>query len=126
MRRPRMRLRSLMIAVAVVVVVLGAIALSTPRRRPFDPVAWRAGDRQPEREREEMADDLVASRALLGKTRSEVVRLLGEPPPTEYFRSFDLVYRLGMERGFMSIDSEWLVLKLGPDGRVVECRIVTD
>jgi hypothetical protein len=115
-----------MIVVAVAVIVFGTIALSSPRRRPFDPVAWGAGEKQPEREWEEMADDLVASRALLGKTRSEVVALLGEPPPTGYFRSFDLVYRLGMERRFISIDSEWLVLRLGPDGRVIECKIVTD
>jgi hypothetical protein len=41
------------------------------------------------------------------------VALLGEPPKTEYFKEFDLVYYLGPERGFMGIDSEWLVLKLG-------------
>jgi len=55
-----------------------------------------------------------------------VVDLLGEPPPTEYFKGWDLVYRLGMERGFISIDSEWLVLRLAPGGRVAEARLVTD
>ncbi len=52
--------------------------------------------------------------------------MLGEPPSTGYFSDWDLVYRLGMERGFISIDSEWLVTRLGPDGRVVQARIVTD
>ncbi len=52
--------------------------------------------------------------------------MLGEPPPPEYFRDWDMVYRLGMERGFISIDSEWLVIRLGTNGRVTESRIVHD
>ena len=52
--------------------------------------------------------------------------MLGEPPETEYFRDWDLVYWLGPERGFMSIDSEWLVLRLHENGRAAECRIVRD
>jgi hypothetical protein len=52
--------------------------------------------------------------------------MLGEPPPTSYFRQWDMVYWLGMERGFVSIDSEWLVIRLDQDGRVAESRIVTD
>jgi outer membrane protein assembly factor BamE (lipoprotein component of BamABCDE complex) len=73
-----------------------------------------------------MVDDLLARYPLVGMTRAEVVRLLGEPPPAEYFRNFDLVYWLGPERGFASIDSEWLVLQLDPNGRVVQAKVVTD
>jgi hypothetical protein len=73
-----------------------------------------------------MADDLVGSKQLLGLTRQEVVDRLGEPPKTNYFQKFDLVYYLGPERGFISMDSEWLVLKLGPDGRVERAAIVRD
>ena len=73
-----------------------------------------------------MADDLVNRQTLVGLTRQEVVALLGEPPKTEYFKEFDLVYYLGPERGFMSIDSEWLVLKLGPEGRVKRAAIARD
>jgi hypothetical protein len=58
--------------------------------------------------------------------KQEVVARLGEPPKTEYFKNFDLVYYLGPERGFISIDSEWLVLKLGPDARVVRATIAND
>src|ERR1700731_3445901 len=65
-----------------------------------------------------MADDLVSNKKLIGLARQEVVARLGEPPKTEYFKEFDLVYYLGPERGFISIDSEWLLLNLGPDGRV--------
>ena len=73
-----------------------------------------------------MADDLVDNKKLIGLTRQGVVARLGEPPKTEYFKDFDLVYYLGPARGFISIDSEWLVLKLGPDGRVVRATIAHD
>jgi hypothetical protein len=73
-----------------------------------------------------MADRLVSCGTLRGKTRQQVIELLGDPSDEGYFRQFDLVYWLGPERGFMSIDSEWLVLRLGRDERVVECRIVRD
>jgi hypothetical protein len=73
-----------------------------------------------------MADALVASRALIGLKRVEVVAMLGEPPPTEYFRGWHLVYNLGAERGFMAIDSEWLVLRLDQTGVVSEAKIADD
>jgi hypothetical protein len=73
-----------------------------------------------------MADRILAWGTLRGKSRSQVIKLLGEPPETGYFRKWELVYYLGPERGFISIDSEWLVLRFGRDGRVAEERIVTD
>ena len=72
-----------------------------------------------------MADGLLRSRVLLGKSRIEVVGLLGEPPKTDYFSGWDMVYVLGPERGYFSIDSEWLVLRLRND-RVVEARLARD
>lgn len=92
----------------------------------FDPIAWQDEALVQQGARLAMADRLVARRSLTGKSRDEVVKLLGEPPPTEYFADWDLVYWLGRERGFMSIDSEWLVIKFGPDGRVADYRIVRD
>jgi hypothetical protein len=73
-----------------------------------------------------MVDDLLQHHRLRGLDRSGVVALLGEPPHTGYFREYDLVYWLGPERGLMSIDSEWLVMKFDPAGRVTEARLVTD
>ncbi len=46
-----------------------------------------------------MADWLLAKRTLAGKTRAEVVALLGEPPPTGYFREWDMVYWLATNEG---------------------------
>jgi hypothetical protein len=37
-----------------------------------------------------------------------------------------LVYWTGPERGLMSIDSEWLVMRLDGAGRVAEVSLVTD
>jgi hypothetical protein len=73
-----------------------------------------------------MADRLVARGILIGKTKDETVKLLGMPHKTEYFADWDLVYWLGPERGFFNIDSEWLVLRLGTDGCVVDNRIIRD
>lgn len=71
-------------------------------------------------------DDLVRSHDFRNWSRAQVVALLGEPPRTDYFSSYDLVYWLGPERSAISIDSEWLVFRLDTSGRVVEYRVVTD
>jgi len=76
--------------------------------------------------RECMVDDLLERDVLLGKTRAEAVSLLGEPPKTNYFDEYDLVYWLGPERSWMAIDSIRLVMRIGPDGTIAEARLVTD
>jgi hypothetical protein len=73
-----------------------------------------------------MVDDLLATHDFHGRSRADIVGFLGDPPKTGYFREYDLVYWLGPERGFMSIDSEWLVFRLDTTQRVVEYRLVTD
>ena len=94
--------------------------------REFHRGAWDADFKVRHGVRQKMADRLIARHTLQSKTRVEVVDLLGEPDSSGYFREWDLVYWLGDERGFISIDSEWLVLRLGFDGRVAEYRLVTD
>jgi hypothetical protein len=73
-----------------------------------------------------MVDDLLAKWPLVGRDSAFVLNLLGRPQPTPYFKRYDLVYWLGPERGFMSIDSEWLVVRFDSTGRVSEARLVTD
>ena len=73
-----------------------------------------------------MVDAFLAQRNFHDRPRAEVVALLGEPRPTDYFREYDLVYWLGPERGLMGIDSEWLVFRLDGQGRVADYQIVTD
>ena len=94
--------------------------------RAFDPVAWHDEAQVEQGVRLGMADRLVARGTLMGKTRAEVIDLLGEPSGSGYFAHADLKYWLGRERSYFSIDSEWLVVRLGADGRVIEYRIVHD
>lgn len=93
-------------------------------RLPFDAAEWKAGQENDIRIR--MVDSLLHNYELRGKTRAEILALLGKPDNTGYFREYDLVYRLGAERGFISIDSEWLVFRLDTNDTVKECTIARD
>jgi hypothetical protein len=129
MRWPRFpfTIRHLMIAVAIAAGLSGLVAwyVRYPGRA-FDPIAW-SDPRQIDRgARQPMADRLIAWDALRGLTRAEVVRLLGEPLSLGRLFGGDLVYYLGPERGFISVDDEWLVIRLGSDGKVSSARIATD
>lgn len=59
-------------------------------------------------------------------SRPAIVALLGPADSISYFADYDMVYWLGPERSYVSVDSEWLVLKLDSLGRVAEHRLVTD
>ena len=110
----------------VVVLILAVSSTFWFRGEPFDGSKWNDEARMRDNGRSRMVDRLLARRSLRGKTKNEVLALLGIPRATEYFRDWDLVYWLGSERGFISIDSEWLVLKFNSEGRVSDAKIVTD
>jgi hypothetical protein len=117
--------------VAGVFVVLIAVFIVRDRTLhgplPFDRARWDAEPKDGlDDTRGRLADGLLASRTLIGKSRVEVVALLGEPPPTDYFDEYDMVYWLGADRGWVPIDSEWLVMRLDLNRRVSEARIVVD
>ena len=76
--------------------------------------------------RHHMADWLLLTRRLVDKHKTDVIGLLGHPPETTYFSNWDLVYKLGQERGLFAIDSEWLVLRLNSNGIVTDARLVSD
>jgi len=97
-----------------------------PVSHPFDATAWNDEQQVRQGVRLEMADYIVAQRLLSDKSQSDVVAMLGEPPETGYFADWDFVYWLGDERGWMSIDSEWLVVRFDVRGRVSDYRIVRD
>jgi hypothetical protein len=77
--------------------------------------------------RQQMVGEVV-QRLLPGKTRGELERLLGPSLDTPYFKTTgrDLIYVLGPERSFISIDSEWLLIWLDQAGRFRRAEIVTD
>jgi hypothetical protein len=111
--------------VALLALLAGGCWFMLRPGRHFDVALWK-NSATTSSVRLRMADDLVNSKKLNGLTRQEVLTLLGEPPKTEYFKEYELAYYLGPERGFMSIDSEWLVLKFGPDGRISRAAIARD
>jgi hypothetical protein len=95
-------------------------------RQEFSLTAWQAPYNHASTVRIRMVDDLLNSHNFRGMTREQVIAIVGEPDKTEYFRDFDMIYWLGSERGFMSIDSEWLVFRLDDQNRVLEYKIVRD
>lgn len=96
------------------------------RRRPFDAAAWRGEKTLTNDVRIRMVDDLLRRHSFRGMTREQVTAIVGEPDQTGYFKEWDLVYWLGPERGFFSIDSEWLVFRLDSEMKVTDYRIVRD
>jgi hypothetical protein len=125
MRLPRMTIRRWMAVVAVVALCLGWVVwVYRYPGRAFEPIAWKDPNRAEQGVRLSMADRIVAWNSLGGKTREEVLDLLGQPASGG--TGGELTYYLGPERGFISIDSEWLSLKFGPDGRVVRSYIWRD
>ena len=77
--------------------------------------------------RVDMIDSLLSEVELKGKTKTEIIKLLGQEEEKAYFKEpNNLVYYLGDERGFMSIDSEWLVLWFDDKDRVTDYEIKTD
>ncbi len=95
-------------------------------RESFDAAAWRSPQSRTNFVRIRMVDDLLRHHFLMGKTRQEVVAVLGEPDSGGHFRDWDLVYWLGPARGFIQIDSEWLVIRLNDSKRVSQLALVTD
>jgi hypothetical protein len=96
---------------------------------PFAAPLWRVGESHlgdTLKLRHRMADMFLLSHRLVGLSQGQVVSLLGEPPEAEYFRGWDMVYRLGTERSLIAIDSEWLVIKLDSKRNVANVAITRD
>ncbi|MEW5736588.1 MAG: hypothetical protein AB1921_17220 [Thermodesulfobacteriota bacterium] len=96
---------------------------------PFDAAVWRTGEEagfSADAPRLRMADWLLGTGVLLGKTRHEIEGMLGPVTKTDYFDNYDMVYWLGPERGLIRVDSEWLVFRLDAAGRVSRALIVRD
>src|ERR1041385_2100407 len=82
-------------------------------RTSFESSAWKDSIKVYEATswpvRIQMVDDLLSSKKLIGLKRKDVINLLGKPSDDGYFKEHSIIYWLGPERGFISIDSEWLV-----------------
>lgn len=76
------------------------------------------------KERVHIVDDMLMENKLQGKTKKEIIDLLGMPTENEYFSKPNrIVYYLGLERNFISIEHEWLIIILDDEGKCVEYKI---
>ncbi len=126
-------MRTILIGVAPSMILLLCVGawLSYPEfkeylgRIPFDSAKWKNPELVADRIRIKMVDDLLRKHDLVGWSKEDIDDLLGVPPKTGYFSAYDYVYWLGPERGFISIDSEWLVIKFN-QGKVAEVGVAHD
>jgi hypothetical protein len=94
---------------------------------PFVASLWHANlDGTTFNTRYRVADGLELTGRLKGKSRSEVLEMLGPPPPTDKFEGHGLVYVLGPERRWISLDYEWLLVDFDSAGRVSNAAVVSD
>jgi hypothetical protein len=111
----------ILLASLVLVLVLAGCGSQTS----FDQDRWQNADLAT-RERAEMVDSLLENYPLEGMDRARAIALLGPPTPTDKWAGTDLIYVLGPEGGLMGIDYAWLLIDLGPQGRVSSYRVTTD
>jgi hypothetical protein len=139
--KPRHRAGLLVAGVAIVSFTLAlGVARALPRQLPtgshlrsFDPAIWqdsRSADHVPGdiTPREKMLADVVRS-VMPGRNRAELENVLGPSLETPYFKSTgrDLIYMLRPQSdSYFTIDSEWLLIWLGPNRRFERYAIVAD
>lgn len=72
----------------------------------FDQKEWSSNVE----ERYKMSEDIIESKILIGKTREEVIQILG----TDFLNNneSELTYELGFEPGLFNIDPDYLDIKL--------------
>jgi hypothetical protein len=101
----------------------------------FDAEVWKLADRDgiyrnnlPKDSRLKMYRDLMDRDLIFGKTRAEVITLLGEPDNYPYFKRAwrDCNYWIGPQRGLITWGYLWLGVRFDKLGRVTEVRTLTD
>jgi len=122
--------KRMFVVAAVCALAAGLIWLRDARRsfesiapRPFDSAKWRSLDSLSEGEELlAMARDVVTRRLLVGKSRAEVLGLLGE---TSYERKPQNELRYALRDEFSGIDpigGDYLVVVFDAGDRVIEVR----
>ena len=77
-------------------------------------------------QRVKIVNDLLLRYDMVGMNKKEVINLLGENNQDRHYANNDIfVYYLGSERGFISIDDEFLEITF-IDDKVVKVEVVTD
>ena len=119
--------RQLLIAGAAAVAggLVVAAVLNEARPGRFRRRDWKLAPPDAD-DRLDMAEDLLRRGRLEGLTRAAVEKLLGPPTPTDRFPGAGMAYRLGLERSYMPVYHEWLVIHFDDAGRVSRYWVATD
>ena len=116
------------IAIVCVAIVAGVYWHVTHGPTEFNRSVWLGAKITSDSPRLRMADGLLRSAALLGKSQSEIQTMLGPPTYTGYRDSglvgkSGWVYYLGPEREYPGIDIEYLALDFDSVGKVRDAHI---
>ncbi|MBI9101644.1 MAG: hypothetical protein JEY99_04475 [Spirochaetales bacterium] len=115
----------------VLSLIILSFLLSCGKTIPFDKEIWEsdtsietANDKLTPRQK--MIDSVLEQ--IEGLSRQEIIMMLGEETETDKFSYYDeeLIYVLGPERSFFSIDYEWLLLSFDEDDRLIQSELITD
>lgn len=115
-------------AILCVAIVAGVYWQATHGPTEFNRSVWLRAEFTADSPRLRMADGLLKSGVLLGKSQSEIETMLGPPTYTGYgdssmVRKPAWVYQLGPERDFPGIDIESLALDFDSAGKVRNAHI---
>ncbi|MCT2344763.1 hypothetical protein [Niallia taxi] len=79
-----------------------------------------------ETERTFMIDNLLKEHPLKGKQKKDIISLLGQETAEANFKEKDnMVYLLGAERGFISMDTEWLIIHFNDENIADKVEVVS-
>ena len=111
--------------------ILGMFSCSATKELKFDYNIWQDPEsyhyqKDDITDRQKMLNSVLD--LIQGKSKSEIIGLIGEGLDTAYFISTerDLIYILGPERSYTGIDSEWLLLWFDEDKMLLKYEITTD
>ncbi len=127
MRAPHSRV---LVGLAFAVLLNACGPTSQPYRglgaKRFDRHKWLDADLA-QHTRSDMAADLLMQQPLVGRTKAEIIDLLGNPEQEPHkFAEYDLVYVLGPDRTVTPIDFEWMLIKLDDQGRATRIMFASD
>jgi hypothetical protein len=109
-------------AILIAWMMIGPSVADLVHRRHFDAELWRKqAISEPDTTwppRLCMVNHLIASGRLDGLSHGEVLELLGPPSQGPPLAGATYGYYLGPERGFIRIDSEWLLIAFSENGKV--------
>lgn len=117
--------------IGFIIIILFLIGCSTVNNLDFDSAIWFDPESSEYREnditeRQKMLNSVID--IIDGKSKSEIVNLLGDGLEVNYFLSSgrDLIYVLGPERSYLGIDYEWLLLWFDDNNLLLKYEIFTD